>query len=55
MAVQAATVPHPGVELGDVVAFEDSVAPVATRVVGLHLAVDPTASRYELAVDGEGV
>ena len=53
--MQAATVLHPGVELGDVVAFEESVAPVSARVVGLHLAVDPTANRYELAVDGEGV
>ena len=54
LAVQAVTAPQPGIELGDVVAFEDRVAPVATRVVGLHLAVDPTASRYELALEGEG-
>ena len=53
--MQAVTTPQPGIELGDVVAFADAVAPVSARVVGLHLAVDPTTSRYELAVEGEGV
>jgi hypothetical protein len=37
------------------VAFQDAVAPVATRVVGPRLAADPMASRYELALEGEGV
>ena len=46
--------PQPAIELGDVMAFADSLAPVTTRAVGLRLAVDPTASRYELAVEGEG-